>query len=109
MSVATPLSSTKTQSSGATAVRASCHAVRAATTSSRVCSSGQSVLFFPPQVEPIARSPDGVNADHDPSAGGVEHCELREGAVVALRHERAQHLGTAVVDFPRTAPGVRLR
>src|SRR4051794_23518998 len=108
MSVATPLSSTKIQSAGATSERASHQAARAAATSSRACSSGLSALFFPPQVEPRAGAPDGEDAEAHSGAFGVEGRELRERAVVALGHEAAQHLGASPVDFRPAAARVPL-
>src|SRR5215218_10436281 len=107
MSVATPLSSTNTQSPGATAARGSAHAARAAATSGRACSSGPRLLFFPPQVEPLQGPPDRVDAHRHARAVPVERRQLVERAVVALLHQRRQHRAAGRVDLRVPAAGVR--
>src|SRR5215218_859025 len=107
MSVATPLSSTNTQSPGGTTARASTHAARAAATSGRACSSGPRLLFFPPQVEPLQGPPDRVDAHRHARAVPVERRQLVERAVVALLHQRRQHRAAGRVDLRVPAAGVR--
>ena len=86
MFVAIPHSSTKTRSAGASAGAAACHAVRAWTTSSRVCSAGARLIIFSPQGQAFARPPH-VHDAH-PKAGPLAEPLWHTGETVVLTRRR---------------------